>query len=457
MLAVAILAAGKGTRMKSNLPKVLQRLGGSTLVQRILSSVEKIKPDRIFLIVGHQAELIRESIKGFKHVEFIEQKPQMGTGHAIQQLLPVLENFEGELLVLNGDVPLLRDKTMKELINSHRKYSSGVTFLTATIDNPIGYGRVIADDTGLVSSIVEEQDCNKDQQQCKLINAGVYCFNWAKLEKILPDLSNNNKQNEIYLTDTVSMFDSARHIEVIDKGEVTGINDRQQLAKCETLHQKRLRNYWMSQGVSFIDEKSCTISDCSRFGKDVVIEPQTHIRGHCNIGDGCIIGPGSLIDNSEIGSNVSVIFSVVSHSKIGNNVQIGPYSHLRPEAEISSKCKIGNFVEVKKSIIGEGSKISHLSYIGDSEIGQKVNVGAGTITANFDGFRKHRTFVGDNSRIGANSVLVAPIVIGTDVTIAAGSSITKDVADNSLAIGRSRQLIKVGWIHPATKTKIQSN
>ena len=265
------------------------------------------------------------------------------------------------------------------------------------------------------------------------------------MANVLPKLSTDNDQGELYLTDTVAMLAKAMHLEVADADEVNGINNRRQLAQCEALLQQRLRHHWMDEGVSFIDPDSCTLSEGCSFGQDVVIEPQTHLRGTCEIGNNCRIGPGSLVENASLGDNVSVVHSVVREANVGNDVAIGPFAHLRPAADVGDGCRIGNFVEVKKSQLGTGTKVNHLSYIGDATLGDNVNVGAGTITANYDGVNKHRTVIGSNSKTGANSVLVAPVSIGDRATIGAGSTITKDVPDGALAIGRARQMSKEGW------------
>ena len=445
MLAVAVLAAGKGTRMKSALPKVLQPLAGATLVERVLASSANLQPERRLLIVGHQAERVEQQLAPIGGLEFVLQQPQKGTGHAVQQLIPALQDFDGELLVLNGDVPLLRTETIDALVSQHRSSGADVTLLTARLADPTGYGRVFADTKGIVSSIVEHRDCSEEQRSNDLTNAGIYCFNWSALAKALPKLSTDNDQGELYLTDTVEMLTCAMHLEVSDADEVNGINNRRQLAQCEALLQQRLRHHWMDEGVSFIDPGSCTLSEGCSFGRDVVIEPQTHFRGDCRIGDNCRIGPGSLVENASLGANVSVLHSVVREAHVGNDVAIGPFAHLRPAAEVGDGCRIGNFVEVKKSQLGAGSKVNHLSYIGDATLGTNVNVGAGTITANYDGVNKHLTRIGKNSKTGANSVLVAPITIGEQVTIGAGSTITKNVPDGSLAIGRAKQMTKEGW------------
>ena len=449
MLAVAVLAAGKGTRMKSNLPKVLQPLAGATLVERVLASARNLKPERRLLIVGHQAERVEQQLSAVGGLEFVLQQPQNGTGHAVQQLLAPLANFEGELLVLNGDVPLLRAETIDQLVSTHRSSGAQVTLLTARLEDPTGYGRVFADEQGAVSSIIEHRDCSEEQRRNNLTNAGIYCFNWKALAEVLPQLSTDNDQGELYLTDTVAMLAKAMHVEVADPDEVNGINNRQQLAQCETMLQERLRQHWMAEGVTFVDPASCTLSEGCQFGRDVVIEPQTHLRGRCLIGDESRLGPGSLIEDAELGRGVSVVMSVVREATVGDGVSVGPYAHLRPAAVIGNNCRIGNFVEVKKSTVGEASKVNHLSYIGDAELGASVNVGAGTITANYDGVNKHRTVIGDGSKTGANSVLVAPIQLGSKVTVAAGSTLTKNVPDGALALGRAKQLIKENWASPS--------
>jgi bifunctional UDP-N-acetylglucosamine pyrophosphorylase/glucosamine-1-phosphate N-acetyltransferase len=448
MLAVAVLAAGKGTRMKSALPKVLQPLAGATLVERVLASCRGLQPQRQVLIVGHQAERVEQSLAGAGGgcpLEFVLQQPQNGTGHAVQQLLEPLAGFEGELLVLNGDVPLLREQTITELLESHRSSGAAVTLLTARLADPTGYGRVFADGSGAVSAIVEHRDCSEAQRTNNLINAGIYCFNWQRLAAVLPELRTDNDQGELYLTDTVAMLSPAMHLEVADADEINGINDRLQLAQCEAVIQERLRRHWMAEGVTFVDPGSCTLSDGTRFGRDVVVEPQCHFRGTVEIGDGCRIGPGSLVENARLGERVEVLYSVVRDAVVAADCAIGPYAQLRPGAELAQGCRVGNFVEIKKARIGAGSKVNHLSYIGDAELGENVNVGAGTITANYDGVNKHRTVIGAGSKTGANSVLVAPIQLGANVTVGAGSTLTKDVPAGALALGRAKQLVKENW------------
>ena len=442
MLAIAILAAGKGTRMKSKLPKVLHPLAGKSLIDRVLSCTQGLKPNRRLIVVGHQANLVETSLNNQRNLEFVLQQPQNGTGHAIQQLSSRLIGFNGELIVLNGDVPLIREETLSSLLKFHKESKASVTFLSASLDSPTGYGRVFTDESGLVKKIIEERDCTNEQRKNNLINAGVYCFDWQQLSDVLNSLSNQNSQNEIYITDTISLLEKALHFEVDNPFEIMGINDRFQLSECEHYIQEKLKSLWMTKGVSFVDPTSCSLSEDSSFGTDVIIEPQTHLRGKCTIGNGCSLGPGCVITNSTLGENVIAIHSFINDATIGNDTSIGPFAHIRPESNISNNSKIGNFVEIKKSFVGEGTKINHLSYVGDSALGKNINIGAGTITANFDGKNKHRTIIDDYSKTGANSVLVAPIKIGSHVTIGAGSTISKDIPDRSLVVERSKTIIR---------------
>ena len=320
--------------------------------------------------------------------------------------------------------------------------------LTAQLNDPNGYGRVFADNQGIVREIIEDSDCNKEQKKNNLVNSGIYCFDWQSLKKVLPKLRDNNSQGELYITDTIAMLPSSRHIEVDDPREINGVNNRKQLSTCEEYLQSKIRDHWMSQGVTFIDPSSCTISDDCQIGKDVVIEPQTHIRGKCLIGDACHIGPGTYLEDTTLGERVKAIYSVIREATVANDVSIGPFAHLRPGSNVDNKSRIGNFVEIKNSQIGKSSKVNHLSYIGDTTLGTEVNIGAGTITANYDGRRKHPTVIGDKSKTGANSVLVAPIVLGQNVTVGAGSTLTRDVPSNALSISRAKQLVKENWTNP---------
>ena len=428
--------------MKSDLPKVLQPLAGSTLVERVLASCEHLQPERRLLIVGHQAERVESTLAAHHGLEFVLQQPQHGTGHAVQQLLEPLQGFKGQLLVLNGDVPLLRPETLEQLLEQHRRSGAAVTLLSARLSDPSGYGRVVAAANGAVSAIIEHRDCSAEQRLNNLTNAGIYCFDWPQLAAVLPRLASDNDQGELYLTDTIAMLSPAMHLEVADADEINGINDRLQLAQCEAVLQERLRRHWMAEGVSFTDPLSCTLSEGTRFDSDVVVEPQCHFRGVNTIAAGCRIGPGSLIENSRLETGVEVLYSVLRDVEVEQNCVIGPYAQLRAGAQLGAGSRIGNFVEVKNSRLGAGVKANHLSYLGDADLGAGVNVGAGTITANYDGVRKHRTAIGAGSKTGANSTLVAPIRLGENVTVAAGSTLTDDVPAGALAFGRARQVVK---------------
>jgi len=448
MLAVDILMAGKGTRMGSAHPKVLQPLAGATLADWVLQSCEPLHPQRWLMVVGHQGERVQAHLQHHRGLEFVMQRPQRGTGHGVQQLLQPLGDFTGTLLVLNGDVPLLRSSTMADLIEHHHQSGSAVTMLTARLENPRGYGRVFCNDQQQVTAIVEDRDCTDQQRGNRLVNAGVYCFHWPSLAAVLPQLKADNQQGELYLTDAVGLLAPASQLTVEDRTEISGVNDRSQLAACEQVLQQRLRQQWLESGVSFLDPASCSLSLGTRFGRDVVVAPQTHFRGTNTIGEGCRLGPSTLIEDSQLEADVEVLFSVVRQSRLGRSSTVGPFAHLRPGTVLGEHCKVGNFVEVKNSQLDDNVKASHLSYLGDAQLGRGVNVGAGTITANFDGVSKHRTTIGEGSSIGANSVLVAPVQLGKDVTVAAGSTITRDVADEALAIARCRQLEKQGWQKP---------
>jgi bifunctional UDP-N-acetylglucosamine pyrophosphorylase / glucosamine-1-phosphate N-acetyltransferase len=445
MVAIAVLAAGKGTRMKSDLPKVLHPLGGKSLVERVLDIAETLQPTRRLAIVGYGREKVRQGLAHIAHLEFVEQLEQLGTGHAVQQVLPHLADFDGDFLVLNGDAPLLRPETLQELLRVHREKGQAATILTAHLPDPTGYGRVFCDENGFLTEIIEHRDCTPEQRSNTRVNAGIYCFRWKDLAQVLPQLKNDNDQGEFYLTDAVNMLRPVVVYDCADFQETLGINDRLQLSEAYGILQKRIKDHWMRQGVNIIDPTSVTIDDDVELVADVTIEPQTHLRGKTKIGAGSRIGPSSMIENSTIGENVSAAFSVITDSVVNQNTTVGPYAHLRGNANVGESCRIGNFVELKNSTIGANTNASHLSYLGDATIGSQSNIGAGTITVNYDGKNKHQTIIGDRSRIGSNNTIVAPITIGSDVTTAAGSTIVEDLQDDCLAIARSRQIVKPGW------------
>ena len=439
MVAVAILAAGRGTRMKSDLPKVLHLVAGRSLVERVLDSCSLLDLDRQIVIIGYQGEKVRQALSHRQGVEFVEQKEQLGTGHAVQQVTSSLEGYDGDLLVLNGDAPLLRPETLQKLVETHQKNKNDATLLTANLPNPLGYGRVFCNADNLVSRIIEDRDCNIAQKQNRRVNAGIYCFNWQKLAGALPKLSTNNDQAEYYLTEVVDYLDRVMAFDAEDYRETNGINDRQQLSAAYDILQARIKDNWMKAGVTMINPDSITIDETVELEPDVILEPQTHLRGNTKIAAGSRIGPGSLIKNSTIGNNVTVSYSMVLDSQIANNTTVGPYAHLRGGVVVGESCRVGNFVEIKQSKLESNTKVAHLSYIGNAILEENVNIGAGTITANYDGKNKHATTIKKGTKTGSNSVLVAPVTLGENVTVAAGSVVTQDVNDNALVVARSRQ------------------
>ncbi|MFN6473742.1 MAG: bifunctional UDP-N-acetylglucosamine diphosphorylase/glucosamine-1-phosphate N-acetyltransferase GlmU [Nostoc sp. SerVER01] len=445
MVIVAILAAGRGTRMKSGLPKVLHSLGGRSLVERVLESVEPLSPSRRIVIVGYKSEEVKAAMNSTPNLEFVEQTVQLGTGHAIQQLLPYLQDYTGDLLVMNGDLPLIRSETLQQMLQTHAQNQNAATILTSHLPDPTGYGRVFCNDENIVQQMVEHKDCNPAQRENHRINAGVYCFRWENLAKVLPHLQANNAQKEYYLTDAVTQVGQVMAVDVEDHQEILGINDRLQMATAYEILQRRVKEKWMLAGVTLIDPTSITIDETVELHPDVIIEPQTHLRGKTVIQTKSHIGPGTLIENSQLAENVTVQYSVVTDSTVQAGSRIGPYAHLRGHVQVGAGCRVGNFVELKNTHLGDRTNAAHLSYLGDSVVGHQVNIGAGTITANYDGVKKHRTKIGDRTKTGANSVLVAPVTLGDDVYVAAGSTITEDVPDDALAIGRSRQVVKLGW------------
>ncbi len=443
-LAIAVLAAGKGTRMRSALPKVLHRLSGLTLLQHVLTSTATVNPNRQIVIVGYGADQAKNALAHLPQLEFVEQSEQLGTGHAVQQVIPALTGFEGNLLVLNGDVPLLKPETIENIVSTHNDSGSAATILTAQMDNPTGYGRVFCDENLVVTEIVEHRDCSEAQRANQRINAGIYCFRWSALMTVLPHLKADNDQQEYYLTDVIKDLSPVMAVDA-PPAEIAGINNRKQLAEAEAVMQKRIKDELLLSGVTLINPDTITIDATVRVEPDVIIEPQTNLRGRSVIHTGCHIGPGSLVENSVVGANTTLVHSVITDSEVAGGGQIGPFAHIRGQAVVGENCRIGNFVEVKKTTVGDRTNIAHLSYIGDAELGQQVNVGAGTITVNYDGRNKHKTVIGDRTKTGANSCLVAPITIGSDVTMGAGSVLTKDVESDCLVVTRSPQKSIPGW------------
>ena len=450
-----ILAAGKGTRMKSELPKVLHKVAGKKMVDHVIEACKEAGVERPILIVGHQGEQVQEVLGS--EFDYIFQHQQLGTGHAVMQAEELLKNFKGSLLVLCGDTPLVQGTTLSKLVKKHTETKAVATVLTALMEDPTGYGRIIRDKKGTVEKIVEQKDATEEQLKTQEINTGAYCFDSKELYRALQSVTPANSQGEYYLTDVLEIFVKKGQLvqaEVInDPKELMGVNHRIQLAEAEKEMRLRKAEKLMLEGVTIIDPGSSFIDWDVQIGMDTVIYPFTIIEGQSTIGKGCEIGPSCRFKDVTIGNNVTVQNSIILESIVAEEVIIGPYAYIRPGTKLSKGVKVGDFVEIKKSQIGVGSKIPHLSYIGDSIIGEKVNIGAGTITCNYDGVNKSVTEIEDGAFIGSNTNLVAPVKVGKKAVIAAGSTITKDVPSEALGIERSKQIFLQNW----NKKKNSSN
>ena len=445
---VIILAAGKGTRMRSNLPKVLQPLAGRPLLGHVIDTAKKLQADHIITIYGHGGALVQNAF-AHEQIQWVEQAEQLGTGHAVQVTLPVLPR-EGVSLILSGDVPCITEQTLQKLLDVSRETQIGL--VTLTLADATGYGRIVREN-GKIQAIVEHKDASEAQRQIQEINTGIYCVSNAKLHEWLPKLSNNNAQGEYYLTDIVAMA-IADGLEVASVEpqlafEVEGVNDRVQLAALEREFQNFQAKQLMQQGVHLIDPTRFDLRGNLTAGKDVRIDINVIIEGDCELGDGVEIGAGCILKNTKIAAGTKVQpYSVFDQTVVGEAAQIGPFSRLRPGAILANEVHIGNFVEVKNSQIGLGSKANHFTYLGDAEVGAGSNIGAGTITCNYDGANKFKTIIGDQVFIGSNSSLVAPITIANGATVGAGSTITRDVAEQCLAVERSKQFTKENYQRP---------
>ena len=454
-LSVIILAAGKGTRMQSAKPKVLQTLAGKPLLGHVLDTCHMLTVDSTIVVYGFGGEQVQSTIANeYAHVaiDWVAQTEQLGTGHAVKVALNKLPKT-GQSLILYGDVPLVSCQTLTTLKTAN---TNGMSMLTLTVDNPFGLGRIKRDADGDILAIVEQKDASRDEQQITEINSGIYCVDNALLHKYLPELSNDNAQQEYYLTDIVKMAVAdgitIAAIEPEHAFEIEGVNNRQQLASLERSWQSKLVADLQEAGVQFADPARVDIRGSLSAGQDVFVDVNVVFEGECTLGDNVYIEAGCVIKNAHIGTACHIKpHCVIDRSTIGAGVDIGPFAHLRPDTVLADNSKIGNFVEIKKSTIGKSSKINHLSYIGDATIGAGVNVGAGTITCNYDGVNKAQTIIGDNVFVGTNSSLVAPVSIGDTATIAAGSVITDDVPAQSLALGRARQVVKSDYKRPTKK------
>ena len=445
-LETLILAAGKGTRMKSKLPKVLHKIGGKPMLRHVIDAAKRAGSSREVVVIGAGAELIEREIFD---VEFVMQTKQLGTGHAVLCAKENFANSTGTLLILCGDTPLLTSELLKKFVAAHESSTCAVTVLTAEMPDATGYGRVIREDDGTFKKIVEDKDANSIEKQIREVNAGVYCADMQKLFGALVKVGNDNSQGEYYLPDVLAILKSEGEKVGIYTAdfcdETLGINTRIQLAAADQIIRRHKIHELMNSGVTIVDPGT-TFVDCDvTIGQDTIIKPNTYLEGFTTIGADCEIGPNIRFTNMKVGNKVKAQFGYCHDAEIADGVTLGPYVHIRPGSKIGQNVKIGNFVEIKNSTIGEDTKLPHLQYIGDTDMGKNVNVGCGTVTCNYDGKKKYRTKVGDNVFIGCNTNLVAPVNVGDGAYIGAGSTITKDVPKNSLAIARARQTNIADW------------
>lgn len=442
-----ILAAGKGTRMKSDIYKILHPVLGKPMINHVIDNLNKLEFKRKIVVISEGADEVKKVLGD--EVEFAYQYQQLGTGHAVKMVENHLKDLEGNTLVICGDTPLITSETIAKLFSVQKDEKADITILTTKVDNPFGYGRIVRDNGGEVIKIVEEKDCSDEEKLIKEINAGTYCFNNQKLFAALKHLKNDNVQNEYYLTDVIKIIkDMNGKVSTFmtnDYEEIIGINDRQSLEKANQVLRERVNKKLMNNGVTIVDSNSIFISVDTYIDRDTTIFPNTMIMGKNLIGKGCVIGPNTEIQDVKIGDNVKIKHSVLTNSIIGHNTTIGPFAHLRNQTIIGENVRIGNFVEIKNTQIDDNSKAAHLSYIGDAELGKNVNMGCGTITVNYDGKEKHKTVIKDNVFVGCNANLIAPIVLEENSYIAAGSTINKNVPKDSLAIARAKQENKIDY------------
>lgn len=447
-LVTIILAAGAGTRMKSTVAKVAHRICGQSLLSYVIEAAEQTGSDSLVLVLGHQADQVKKLAPDNAHCVIQEQ--QLGTGHAVMQAKDILKDKQGTALILCGDTPVITGDTLKAAYHYHQSQNNQVTILTAQMDNPHGYGRIIRDNKGQVTSIVEQRDADPAQQLVREINSGMYFFNIESLLQALSQLNNSNNQGEYYLTDTIEILiangQKAGAYIVEDPAEIMGVNDRVQLNEAETIISKRIIKKHMLNGVTFVRPETSIIHKEVLIGKDTIIHPGTQLTGKTVIGENCEIGPHSSIDEGLVGDHVHFMNSVMVESSIGDHTKVGPFAYIRPGSKIGQNIKIGDFVEIKNSVVGDNTKVPHLSYVGDADIGKGVNIGCGAVVVNYDGKKKHRTTVGDHAFIGCNVNLVSPVVVRDNAYIAAGSTITEEVPEYALGIARSRQVIITDWV-----------
>ncbi|MCW5937991.1 MAG: bifunctional UDP-N-acetylglucosamine diphosphorylase/glucosamine-1-phosphate N-acetyltransferase GlmU [Fimbriimonadaceae bacterium] len=449
MLAGLILAAGKGTRMRGERAKVLHEVAGASMIELVSQAVRQAGVEKPIVVVGHDAETVVATLQDGTH-QFVEQREQLGTGHAAMMAVDLLKGHDGPVLVTPGDTPLLSGETLAELVKTFTDEGAQAAVASFVTFEPGSYGRVVRDEEGHVSGIVEAKDATAEELEIKEVNAAVYCFDCATLLRHLPNLQKGNAQGEYYLTDVIAAIrgEGGKVVATCfdDPDEFMGVNDRWQLAEASRIMRLRVLRRHALNGVTIVDPSSTYIGAGVQIGPDTLVHPMTVIDGDTRIGSGCTIGPNAWVKDSAIGDGCQVFMSHVDQAEMADGARCGPFSNLRPGTRLGARVKIGNFVEIKNGQIGEDAAVSHLTYIGDASVGARTNVGAGTITCNYDGFAKHRTEIGADTFIGSNSTIVAPRTIGDGAMVAAGSVVTEDVPDDAMAVGRARQVTKEQWV-----------
>lgn len=442
-----ILAAGKGTRMKSKTYKVLHEVGHKAMVERVIDTAKQLNFSKIVTVVGFGAEEVKERLQDKS--DFVLQEEQLGTGHAVLQASPLLADLKGTTIVLYGDTPMIKAETIEAMLRKHEEEKAKVTVLTANLSDPYGYGRILRDSKGQLEDVVEEKDATSEQKKIQEINTGIYAFDNEVLFEALTKVTRDNAQGEYYLPDVINIVKEEGGIvttyQTEDSDEILGVNDRQALAKVNRLFYDRMTAYWMDQGVEFMDPKTVYIDDDVQIGPDTVIENNVQLLGHTIIGEDVFIGANSIIRDSKLGDRVEIFSSVIEESEIGEESNIGPMSHLRPNAKLGKGVHVGNFVEVKNATLGDYTKAGHLAYVGDADLGTHINVSAGVIFANYDGYHKARSAVGDHAFIGSNANVIAPMNISAYSFVAAGSTVYQDIPERAMGIARARQVNKEGY------------
>lgn len=457
-LQVCVLAAGRGKRMRSNKPKVLHKVLGRAMIDYVLHTVESLRPRGIAVVTGHASEMVQAHVGQPRNLEWVIQDKQLGTGHAVKQCEQVISDAR-DVLIVCGDTPLLQSETLAKLVAEHRKRDAIVTVLTAEVDDPSGYGRIVRDANSCVTKIIEEKDATDAQRLIREVSSGIYCVRRDVLFDLLHKLGNRNMQGEYYLPDIVPLaLKDGQAVETVcmrDASEMVGVNNREQLSVVEDMMQANIIRDWQQRGVTIEKPETVRIEATVNIGLDTVIQAGCYLIGSTRIGDECRVGPYAVLVNAWLDDRVEVFaFSHINDANVAMDAKIGPFARLRPGTQLDEEVRVGNFVEIKNSIVSRGSKVNHLSYIGDTEMGTDCNIGAGTITCNYDGANKHKTIIGDRVFVGSNTKLIAPVEVGSDATVGAGSIITKKVESNGLTLSeRTDQCYLPHWQRPRKKSR----